>query len=407
MIKPLPLATALLLPLTLPTSIANAGGLWLNEFGDFSAGRASAGAAAGTDEAATIIHNPASATRVRGSQLFASAGLFIPRVEFDIEESSPLLGSDNGDEAGLAAPASSAAYVHDTGSDTWAAGIYLAGMAGAGLEYNRNWVGRYQITETELLVLALAPTLAWQITDALSVGVAAQIHYSTLDMKLRIPTSAVTGREDGTVGLDGDDSGIAYMLGLTWELSSATRMGLTYQSEIEINFGGQLKFNPAGLQAQSDTELTMAQTVRASIHHAVNDRLALDLTLGWDNWAALDNVFVSVDAVGGSGLEKNWDDTYHYALGFSYALTPDWDITAGIAYDTNPVDARDRTADLPVDRQVRYNAGLRKTLSDRLTIGGYVNYTDLGRARISTDFLRGQYSSNEVYTLSAYLNWAL
>ena len=37
-----------------------AGGLWLNEYGDFSGGRASAGSAAGLDDAASIMYNPAS-----------------------------------------------------------------------------------------------------------------------------------------------------------------------------------------------------------------------------------------------------------------------------------------------------------------------------------------------------------
>ena len=81
-----------------------AGGLWLNEFGDFSGGRSSAGASAGVDEAATIIHNPASASRIEGSQLFGAAGALIPDVKFDIDYTNPLNGNDNGGDAGLSAP---------------------------------------------------------------------------------------------------------------------------------------------------------------------------------------------------------------------------------------------------------------------------------------------------------------
>ena len=71
---------------------ALAGGLWLNDYGDFAAGRASAGAVAGVDEASTIIHNPASATGIEGSQLFLSGGVFIPDVKFDICLSGFFLG---------------------------------------------------------------------------------------------------------------------------------------------------------------------------------------------------------------------------------------------------------------------------------------------------------------------------
>ena len=77
-----------------------AGGLWLNEYGDFAGGRASAGAAAGTDEAATIIHNPASSTRIEGSQLFGSVGALIPKIEFDVKDSVPFIGDGDGGQAG-------------------------------------------------------------------------------------------------------------------------------------------------------------------------------------------------------------------------------------------------------------------------------------------------------------------
>ena len=96
---------------------ALAGGLWLNEYGDFAGGRASAGAAAGTDEAATIIHNPASSTRIEGSQLFGSVGALIPKIEFDVKDSVPFIGDGDGGQAGLVAPAASMAYVFDNGWD--------------------------------------------------------------------------------------------------------------------------------------------------------------------------------------------------------------------------------------------------------------------------------------------------
>ena len=56
-----------------------AGGLWLNEYGDFSGGRSSAGASAGVDDASTIMHNPASSTRIKDSQAFVQA--FTPKAK--------------------------------------------------------------------------------------------------------------------------------------------------------------------------------------------------------------------------------------------------------------------------------------------------------------------------------------
>jgi long-chain fatty acid transport protein len=114
-------ATTLALMVASPTF---AGGLWLNEYGDFAGGRASAGAASGTDEASTIIHNPATAGRIKGNQLFGSAGVLIPRVEFDVQESIPFIGNDDGGQAAEIAPGASMAYIFDNG---W---VWISPLAG-------------------------------------------------------------------------------------------------------------------------------------------------------------------------------------------------------------------------------------------------------------------------------------
>ncbi|MGB1139669.1 MAG: OmpP1/FadL family transporter [Halioglobus sp.] len=392
---------------------ALAGGLWLNEYGDFAGGRATAGAAAGTDEASTVIHNPASAGRLNDSTLFVSGGVLMPTTQFEVDESAPFIGDGDGGEAGQIAPGLAAAYVHDTGSDKWGLGVSLAGLAGAGLDFNNDWVGRYQATEVKLLLMAVSPVFSYNVTDKLAIGIAPQLWYAELELDVNLPNIVNPGGPDIRAELDGDDTGFSFLAGITYDFSDSTRMGIRYQSEIDAEFGGDLKAksgNPdfrISRVAESDTELTIAQTVRVALHHELTDAFALDFTIGWDDWAALDNVLVSVEGGGGTGLEKNWDDTYHYAAGFQYKVDDNWDLTAGIAYDTNPVDARDRTADLPVDRQVRYNLGIRRAISDAMTVGGYINYTDLGSAKIRTDFWEGEFTSNYMYTAAVYLDWKL
>ena len=386
---------------------ALAGGLWLNEYGDFAGGRASAGAAAGTDEAATIIHNPASSTRIEGSQLFGSVGALIPRTKFDVQESTPFIGNGDGGQAGQIAPAASMAYVFDNGWDKWGTGISVEGLAGAGLDYDDDWVGRYKATEVNLLVMALGATLAYQVTDRLSIGIKPQIYYATLTQKLSLPT---TDRNDVSAKLDGDDTGFGGMVGAAYEFNAGTRVGISWQSSFDIEFDGEIKVNGSrgdGIQANSDTELTMAQYVRVALHHDVDDRLGLDFTLGWDNWEQLDNIFVSIKDGGGAPIDTVWKDTYHFAAGFQYQLNDAWDVTAGIAYDTNVVKARNRVPELPVDEQIRYNAGARYHLSNTIAVGGYVNYTDLGSAKIDAGRWSGDYSTNEMYQFSVFVNWML
>lgn len=397
----------------LGASAASAGGLWLNEYGDFAGGRAAAGAAAGVDEAMTLAYNPASISRLKGNQLFASAGAIVGNMNFDLRYTTPLNGTDDGGDAGKTAPFASSAYVHDFDSDKWSAGVGLIALSGAGIDYDDNWAGRFQATDVDLQVTALAPSVAYNVTDELSLGVTLQAYYAELEIKTAVPRPDQS-KPEGKSKLDGNDMRVGYALGAMYELSERTRFGLFYQSKLKPKFNGDFKLEMTDLgvgeqdsisrNVSADTELVLADYARFSVHQDMDDKWAVDFTVGWDNWSAFQNVPITTDARQ-VGLQTDWRDTYHYAWGAQYKWDSKLTLTSGIAYDTNPVDASHRTAQLPIDRQVRYAAGARYALMDTLTVGGYVNYMDLGKARISGQRFGGDYDYNNATQIILNMNW--
>lgn len=381
-----------------------AGGLWLNEYGDFAGGRAAAGAAAGVDEAMTIAYNPASIARLDGNQLFFSGGAVVTDMQFDISYTTQRLGVDDGGDAGGVTAYSSMAYVHDLDSDKWSAGIALIPLSGAGIDYGDNWVGRFQATDVDLTLMALAPTLAYRVTDELSLGVTVQAYYGDLEIKTAVPRLG-PNRPEGEAKIDGDDTDVGFTLGAMYELSDRTRFGLFYQSELEPHYDGHIRTNPANLQVNTDLKLTFAEYVRFAVHQDMDERWGVDFTVGWDNWSALGNVPVDTEA-GGVGIPTRWRDTYHVGWGTQYQLDKRWALTAGVAYDGSPVSPFSRNAQLPVDEQIRYAAGARYAISDTLTVGGYANYADLGKARIASQRWGGDFGdANSALQLIANVNW--
>jgi len=189
-----------------------------------------------------------------------------------------------------------------------------------------------------------------------------------------------------------------------YELTDRTRFGAHYQSELKPKYDGDLKLEPADLDVHTETELDMAQYVRLSMHHDLDEKWGLNFTVGWDDWSELDNIFISV-ARGGTGIPTKWRDTYHYSWGAEYQLNSKWAFTGGVSYDTNPVDARNRTPELPVDRQIHYAMGTQYQLQSNVSVGGYMNYTDLGKGRIHSDSYRGKFNNNGILNLSVYLDW--
>ncbi|MBQ0721052.1 MAG: outer membrane protein transport protein [Gammaproteobacteria bacterium] len=390
---------------------AHAGGLWLNEFGAPAMGRAGAGAEAGTGDASAALYSPASMAQIKNTQLMVTGGLLSSSSKFSVESSGVLNGTGNGGDAGDDIPTGSMFYVKPI-NDQWQFGFSFAALAGAGLDYDNNWAGRYQATLVDLVAMVAMPSIAYSITDKLSVGFGLPIMYTELEMKLAVPRPS---NSDGQAKIDGDDTLVGYHLSLWYEFSETTHFGMYYQSEFDAEYGGDAEITPSGLSVGSDLDLNLAAKAYAGLSHQFSDALTGHITLGWEDWSTMDNVNLSTQTGTSIDLPRNWDDTYHYAVGIEYRLAPEWILNAGYAYDTNPVDAQDRTADLPIDRQNRYALGIQHTSATSFDWGAQLVYADLGSAKINTQSIAGgpltgysgEYKDNEIIFLSFSANWTL
>jgi len=223
--------------------VSTAGGLYINEFGTPSMGVAGAGANAVASDASTSFHNPAGMTRIKGKEVMGTAGLLNAIVKFDPDEDTPISGGNGGD-AGGPAPILGGFYVHSL-SDRWKLGANLITLTGAILDYDNDWTGRYLNTDVKLLTVTFFPTVAYRVNDWLSLGGGPQIIYADLELKAKGPPP----NGNGEVKIDGNDVAFGFGLGALVELSERTRFGVIYQSEIEAEFDGDVKFSQTGLEA--------------------------------------------------------------------------------------------------------------------------------------------------------------
>lgn len=391
-------AAQLILPLVLTAWIfagvsqeSHAGGLYINEFATPSMGTAGAGAEAWANDASTgfALHNPAGMTRLEGNQVSLGFGIGKADAEFDADPGTPF-GPGNGGNAGSLIPLLGSHGVLSLTEDL-KVGMSVFSLAGASLDYSNNWTGRYQNQEITLLTVSANPTIAYQPTDWFSIAAGPIITYADLDMKLAVPPGGASQAE-----IDGDDIAFGFNAGLLFELSPRTRIGVIYVSEQEIDFDGDLEIDPVGPDIGSTTELDFAQLVRIGAYHELNDEWALLGTVGWEDWSTLSDLLVSTDG-GTAAIPRDWRDTYHFSIGAHWQPEEDWLFQAGFTYDTSPVSDGDRTADMPIDRQLRFALGTQHELSEGVTIGGAIEYVDLGDAKIdNSTTLIGDYENNRI-----------
>jgi long-chain fatty acid transport protein len=203
------------------------------------------------------------------------------------------------------------------------------------------------------------------------------------------------------------------------------RVGLTYQSPFFFKFGFQPFFHNLGPGftgishrtggSTVNVSLEQPQQVMMSVLYQVFPRWALMGNVGWQNWSAFSEFPVGISARNQRTFEANlhFSDTCQIAIGQQFRIAEKWLWSAGFAYDSSSVSKANRSAVLPIDRQLRYGTGLQYEISGNVTAGAAWEFMDAGPAPFSNDrgplagILQGHYSTNYLNFIAFNLNWKL
>ena len=408
------------IPALVAATEAQAGGLFLYEMGTPDLGTASAGRAAGTDNAATAFGNPAAMTRLDQSQMLVGIQPAYGVSHFDKDNETTVSGGNGGNATGFI-PGLAGYYVYSATPDL-KFGVSLGSDFGLSARYQSNWSGRFYAQQVELITLGAFPVVAYRINPWLSVGGGAQIIYGKLNYKTGI--NDIFGGGDASIDVSSQDVGYGGIAGILIEPVDGTRFGVTYTSQVKLDFkekpktnnlgpGLQGVFDATGLTgAKVDLGLTIPNQVMVSGHHDLTPELAIMGNVVWQQWSEFGQPTLEVDATTSrkATANLNYDDTWGFALGTTYKFLPDWSWSLGVAFDTSPISKKERSPALPLDQQVRVGTGVQYALNERMTIGAAYEYLNLGEADISRSrplagTLQGNYSTNEIHFFNATLSW--
>ena len=244
---------ALALYLTLVASSAQAAGLYLYELGTPDLGTAAAGRAALAQDASTVMGNPAGMTRLERSQLTQSMYTIIPSMQFDRNANTTFSGG-NGFNAGasipsnssvsLPVPAGSLFYVYSLSPD-WKLGVGAVSAYGGGMNYGKQWVGRYFIEKSQLLSATLNPGIAYRLNEWVSLGVGFSVNYALLSQTTGV-NNVAEQLPDGRMKFKADDWGFGGNAGVLLEPTSRLRFGVAYRSQIDMSYTDRIRFTNLG-----------------------------------------------------------------------------------------------------------------------------------------------------------------
>jgi len=407
---------------------AQGAGFALMEHSASGIGRSYAGATAGADLEASIHYNPAGIAGAEAASVVVGSHLLMTSVEFEGSSSYitrgglPVAGGDGG-EAGVDILIPNL-YAVVPVADSVAVGLGLFVPFGLAVDYNEGWVGRYHALESSLETININPTIAWQVTDRLSVGAGVSAQYAEATLSSAIDFSAIvggpTGLLDGEGKMEGDDWGYGFDLGLIYALTESSRVGLSYRSAIDHTLEGRASFDvpviASGIQAlgvfvdttgTADVELPAS----AALGYAqkLGDDFALMVDIVWTEWSSFEELRVEYDSLQPDSVtDESWNDTWRVVLGGEYYASEDWTVRGGVAFDESPVpDVEHRTPRIPDTDRMWITTGLGYQASEHVAVDvGYahvfIDESEINLVSETGDNLVGEYSGAvDVFSVQA------
>lgn len=416
-------------------SAARAGGLLLYEYGTAEPGLAAAGYAARAQDASTAFTNPAGMTQLDGTQVLVGGQLMWMNTQFSIDgATSPGLGSGDGGRvygSNGYVPGGGAFLTHRVSPDL-ALGFAVAGNFGSMLDYDDGWVGRYRVQDADLVGVSVMPSIAYRVNDQLSLGAGLNGMYGMFDQRVAI-NNALPSLGDGRLEIDDDTWGWGANVGVLYEPTPDTRLGLTYTSEIDLDFRGPAQFSGIGpiltallqsrglLDARVDVGAKVPQQVMGSVYTAIDDSWALLGNLGWQDWSEFGETEIGIDNTQSPISLTNplsFDDTWHAAVGAQYHTNDRWKVNFGLAYDSGFQDGNDVSPLFPVNSAWRFGIGGERQAGESFKWGFTTELLYGGNLHVDKRSmlppvlggrgdLGGSYDQTLGVVLTVYGNWTL
>jgi len=378
---------AVLAAATLPLSAFATNGYQLIGVGAYQKSLGGAVTAA-PGSAMTAVSNPAGMARI-GARTDFSMEAFMPERAADFGA----MGGDSADSAvsmygvpaiGWTAPTSDGSNVYFGGG--------MFGTSGMGVDYATtnmspgyftdptnpatfvadpvNWEGYSNISFWQM-----APSLAWNVNNRLSLGASLNIDYQAVAFKQRVTTDSHMVLQNFDLSRGASGFGLGLGLGLLYDLSDSVTVGLNYKSKqqfdaMEYQLGWGDISNGPGAEAPAGTyklDLDFPQQAAAGIAYRPNKALTVSADVKWINWSdTMDTL--AVEGPGGMSvaMDPGWKDQTVYALGVAYALNSKMNLRAGYNYAKAPFgeDEVSRNLILPAIVETHYTVGMDVSLNN-------------------------------------------
>lgn len=336
-------------------SEAHSSAFMLNENSTTASGRSYAGGAAIADDASTIFSNPAGMTELKRAEVQVGTYMIAPNAEITNRGSNsagtPFAGqSGQGFEPQLAGNL----YFATPVSEKLWAGFAVTVPFALKNEYDKDFIGRYDSTSSDIRVIDLGPSIAYKIAPNLSLGGGIDVQYAKAKLIKAIPVTVST-TTDGEYTVEGSDWSVGFNVGALYKPRSDLRLGLTYRSAIDHKLEGDATTDVAALALHSvqgvSADLRLPDTTALGVAYDITPTVTLLGQVSYYGWSRFNEVRLKLADGTEQATTENFRDTWSLSLGAQWAVAPGWKLRGGMLYDQTPTRDQYRSTIVPdVDR---------------------------------------------------------
>lgn len=356
-----------------------ASGFQINEHG--SKAMAMGGAFAGlANDPSAIYFNPAGITQLMGTHLIGGTTLISPSSTF--RGPAPSIT-----EYELNSQLFTPIHLYGTHqlTDKFFVGLGVGNNYGLGTKWDDGWIGKYMAVDTEIRTFFFNVVASYQVTENLSLGLGYNLAYGDVIIGRNINLSPFNG--EAYVEMEGDGLGSGFSAGLLFKASDALSVGLSYRSEVTIEFEGDAKLSnyPSLFEGQLPSgKIKAPLTTPANVTFGVSvkpmDKLTLTADYQYVGWSSYDKLEVTFndfpDENGNpyvSSSVRDYDNSYIIRFGAEYNYSNCLDLWGGILYDKNPIKDEKLDPTLPDSDRLGLSLGAGYKLSEKLALqAGYL-----------------------------------
>jgi long-chain fatty acid transport protein len=347
---------------------------------------------AAAESAETAYSNPAGMTRF--DQKTTSVGItFINSFkEFEVDESRTTTSGgdpDSGDPIFIPAY-----YTIRPIDEKWRLGFAANATGGFGADNGSDWAGRYYSNEFALAFISLTPSVAYPVSDKLSLGFSVPVTIS-YSLTTSLINSPVPNAPDGELEVESTEASYSFTLSSLYEFSEKTRAAFIYRTEVDFDSEPDIDIKRYSLPANvidniedqiNSLELAsnQPQSVALGLFHQLDNGWQITADAVWIDFSEFGVTEISIVGQTVVAPDNNFNDIYAFSVGAQLPVKGDTTWRIGALYVSEAVDDEDRTFSFALDRIYGIGVGVHKELKGGNAYDFNLNLLDTGKGPIDT-----------------------